>query len=91
MTMRFHDITASGRKSIFNVSLVAIGFCISMAGLFTGAALAAGLNLREAIIASLIGNAILTVYGGLVGAAGAREGVSTAMLARHSLAERAQW
>ncbi|MGI6485909.1 MAG: purine-cytosine permease family protein [Tepidanaerobacteraceae bacterium] len=81
-------VPASGRKSIFNVSLVAIGFCISMAGLFTGAALAAGLNLREAIIASLIGNAILTVYGGLVGVAGAREGVSTAMLARHSFGRK---
>lgn len=81
-------VPASDRKSILNVSLVAIGFCISMAGLFTGAALAAGLNLREAIIASLIGNAILTVYGGLVGVAGAREGVSTAMLTRHSFGRK---
>jgi len=81
-------VPASDRKSILNVSLVAIGFCISMAGLFTGAALAAGLNLKEAIIASLIGNAILTVYGGLVGVAGAREGVSTAMLTRHSFGRK---
>ncbi len=81
-------IPADAKKSVFNVSLVAVGFCISMAGLFTGAAMAAGLNLKEAIIASLIGNAILSVYGGLVGAAGAREGVSTAMLTRHSFGRK---
>lgn len=76
------------RKNTLNVSLVAVGFCISMAGLYTGAALSNGLSLTQALLASVIGNAILCIYGGLVGVAGAREGVSTALLARHSFGKQ---
>jgi cytosine permease len=54
-----------------------------MSGLFTGASIAVGLNLRQAILAGIIGNLILTVYGGAVGMAGAKEGLSTSLLARH--------
>ena len=59
-----------------------------MSGLFTGAAMAAGLTLQQAIIATILGNAILALYGGFVGAAGAREGVGTAMLSRHAFGRR---
>lgn len=55
-----------------------------MSGLFTGAAMAAGLDFQQALIAGLLGNLILTVYGTFLGIAGAKEGVSTSMLARHS-------
>lgn len=72
------------RRSLFSLSMVLVGFCISMAGLYTGAALLGGLNIKEAIIAGLIGNVILTVYAGMVGVIGAREGVSTTLLIRHS-------
>ncbi|MCK9444513.1 MAG: hypothetical protein M0Q14_08305, partial [Tissierellaceae bacterium] len=40
------------RKSIASVALVASGFCIAMSGLFTGAAMAAGLNVKQALIAA---------------------------------------
>ncbi len=72
------------KKGVFNVAIVTSGFCIAMSGLFTGAAMAAGLEFNQAIIASVVGNLILAIYGGFVGTAGAREGVSTSMLARHS-------
>lgn len=72
------------RRSLLSLSMVLIGFCISMAGLYTGAALIAGINIRDAIIAAIAGNVILTVYSGFVGSMGAREGVSTSMLIRHS-------
>ncbi|MCL2619151.1 MAG: cytosine permease [Defluviitaleaceae bacterium] len=71
------------KQSALSVILVTTGFCIAMSGLFTGSAVAAGASLRTAIIAGLVGNAILTVYGGFMGIAGAREGVATSMLARH--------
>lgn len=70
------------KKGFFDVAIVAAGFCIAMSGLFTGASIAVGLNLKQAIIASFIGNTILSIYGGAVGAAGAKEGVATPMLAR---------
>lgn len=72
------------RRSLIGLSMVLIGFCISMAGLYTGASLMGSLNIKEAITAVIVGNIILTIYAGLVGAMGAREGVSTSMLIRHS-------
>lgn len=77
-------VPKSEQKSTFDVAIVAAGFCICMSGLFTGASMAMGLNLKQAIIASIIGNLILSVYGGAIGMAGAKEGVATSMLARHS-------
>ncbi|MEW6081644.1 MAG: cytosine permease [Bacillota bacterium] len=81
-------VTPGERRSTLDVALVAAGFCICMSGLFTGAAMAAGLDVRQAVFATIIGNLILAVYGGLVGAAGAREGVGTAMLSRHSFGRK---
>ena len=74
----------SEKKSTLSVAMVTAGYCICMSGLFTGASMAAGMSLRNAIIASIIGNLILSVYGCAVGVAGAKEGVSTSILARHS-------
>jgi cytosine permease len=74
-------VPLSERRSTLDVAMVAAGFCICMSGLFTGAAMAAGLNMREALIAALCGNAILSLYGGAIGAAGAREGLSSSRIA----------
>ncbi len=72
------------RKSTFSVAMVAAGFCIAMSGLFTGAAMAAGLNFKEALIAAFVGNTILSFFGGAIGAAGAKEGLSSSRLAIYS-------
>ncbi|MFC0266912.1 purine-cytosine permease family protein [Kushneria aurantia] len=77
-------VPKSQRRKTWDVSIVAAGYCIAMSGLFTGAALMAGLTLNEVILSALMGNTILALYGGLVGAAGAREGLGTAMLSRHA-------
>lgn len=75
------------RRSTFDVALVAAGFCIAMSGLFTGAALSAGLNLRDALVAAFVGNTILSFYGGAIGAAGAQEGLSSSRLAIFSFGQ----
>jgi cytosine permease len=77
-------VPAEFRKGTFEVSMVAAGFCIAMSGLFTGASMAAGLTFPQAIMAALIGNTILGFFGGLIGAAGAREGLSSSRLSRFS-------
>lgn len=77
-------VPLSERKSTFSVAIVAAGFCIAMSGLFTGAAMSAGLQFREALFAAFIGNTILSVYGGAIGAAGAKEGLSSSRLAIYS-------
>lgn len=81
-------VPLSERRSIFNVAIVAAGFCIAMSGLFTGAALAAGLSLRQALISAFIGNLILSFYGGAIGAAGAKEGFSSSRLAIYSFGQK---
>lgn len=77
-------VPQSERRSTANVAFVTAGFCIAMSGLYTGSALAAGLSFRDAIIAALIGNTILALFGGTIGAAGAKEGLSSAKLAAYS-------
>lgn len=77
-------VPMSERRSTTNIAFVTAGFCIAMSGLYTGSALAAGLSFQEAIISALIGNLILAIFGGTIGAAGAKEGLSSARLARYS-------
>ena len=72
------------RRSTLNMSVVMVTFAISMSGLFGGAALTAGLTATQAIWAIFIGNCILVLYAGMAGAIGAREGLGTYMLLRHS-------
>ena len=77
-------VPESEKKGFWSVAFVAAGFCICMSGLYTGAAIAFGMDWKTAIIAVVLGNIILSLYGGAVGAAGAKEGVASAMLSRHS-------
>lgn len=72
------------KKGFLSVAFVAAGYCICMSGLYTGTAIAFGMNFKTAILAVILGNLILSLYGGAIGAAGAKEGVASAMLARHS-------
>lgn len=76
------------RRSTLSVSMVAAGFCISMSGLFTGAALSTGLNFKQAVISAIVGNLILSVYGGLVGVIGTKEGLSASRLAIFSFGKQ---
>lgn len=72
------------KKGFLSIAFVAAGYCICMSGLYTGSAIAFGMTFKNALIAVVIGNIILSLYGGAIGAAGAKEGVASAMLARHS-------
>ena len=72
------------KRSAFQIAIVTAGYCMTTSSLFTGAAISAGLSLFQAIVAALIGNTLLAIYSGLIGAASAKHGVSTTMLARHA-------
>ncbi|WP_100065479.1 cytosine permease [Miniphocaeibacter massiliensis] len=76
------------RKSMINVAIIASGFCISMSGLFTGAAMAESLNIKEAFISAIVGNLILTVIGGFGGIIGTREGLTSSRLAMFSFGKQ---
>jgi cytosine permease len=83
-----HCVPPEKRKSLFSIAMVTAGFTICMSGLFTGAAMAKGLSLRDAILANIIGNIILAAYSGLTAAIGAKYGVSSTMLCRHAFGRK---
>ena len=74
-------VPAEERRPWWEITFVTSGFCLAVSGMFAGAALSMGMSLRDVIITILIGNLILTLYGGLMGAIGAKTGVSTSVLA----------
>lgn len=76
------------RSSTFSVAMVASGFCVSMSGMYAGAALAKGLSFKEAILSAFIGNLILTLYGSLMGIIGTREGLSSSRLSIYSFGKK---
>lgn len=76
------------RSSTFSVAMVASGFCVSMSGMYAGAALAKGLSFKEAFLSAFIGNLILTLYGSLMGIIGTREGLSSSRLSIYSFGKK---
>lgn len=72
------------RRPWWEITFVTAGFALAVSGMFAGAAIASGLDMKMVILAILIGNSILTLYGGFTGAIGAKTGVSTAMLSRYA-------
>ncbi|MFD0713756.1 cytosine permease [Paenibacillus sp. GCM10027626] len=77
-------VPQQNRRSWWEITFVTSGFCMAVSGMFAGAALTAGLSLQNIMIAILVGNLVLALYGGFTGAIGAKTGVSTTMLSRHA-------
>lgn len=72
------------RRPWWEITFVTSGFSMAVSGMFAGAALSTGMSLKQVILAILIGNLVLALYGGFTGAIGAKTGVSTTMLARRA-------
>ena len=70
------------RRSAFGTLVVWAGWTISVTGLIVGGTIGAGLPLRAAIPAILLGNLVLAVVGSLNGYIGMKTGLSTYMLAQ---------
>ena len=70
------------RKSSANIFATVAGWIICLSTMLTGGALAMGLDFKSAIIATVIGMAILTVISAPLAALGGKFGVSTTMITR---------
>ncbi|REB73247.1 cytosine permease [Bacillus sp. 522_BSPC] len=77
-------VPESARRPWWEITFVTSGFCLAVSGMFAGAALSTGMSLGSVIITILIGNLLLTLFGGFMGAIGAKTGVATSMLAKHA-------
>ena len=62
-------VPLSARRSTFSVSMVWLGFPMIITGAMTGSIMVAGMGFQSALLAMLIGNALMFAYVGLLGTA----------------------
>lgn len=75
-------VPLSARRPMWEVMLVRVGAMTSLAQFMLGAAIGYGMTFWQAFWATMLGSVVLEVVSLLVGIAGAREGLSTSLLAR---------
>ena len=75
-------VPMSARGSLFAISLIRIGAMTSLGQFMVGATLGHSMTFAQAILATFIGSLLLEVVSLGLGIAGAREGLSTSLLAR---------
>jgi cytosine permease len=76
-----HAVPLKARRSTFSVSMVWLGFPMIITGAMTGSILVAGMGFKSALMAMLIGNALMFCYVGALGALGTERGFNFALLA----------
>ena len=76
-----HPVPRSARRTTFSVSMVWIGFPMIITGAMTGSILVAGRGFKSALIAMLVGNALMFAYVGALGILGTSRGFNFALLA----------
>ena len=74
-------VPKTARRTTFSVSMVWIGFPMIITGAMTGSILVAGMGFKSALIAMLIGNALMFAYVGALGILGTSRGFNFALLA----------
>jgi len=74
-------VPAAARRSLFSVTMVWIGFPMIITGAMTGSILVLGMGFQNALIAMIIGNAIMFAYVGALGVLGTRSGMNFALIA----------
>lgn len=73
------------RKPLYSLATVTTGLAVAMSTLYTGAALAETMGLRDSLIATIVGCIILAAMASLVGSIGVKTGLSTTMSSWYSL------
>ena len=74
-------VPLSARRSTFSVSMVWLGFPMIITGAMTGSIMVAGMGFKSALIAMLVGNALMFAYVGSLGMLGTARGVNFALVA----------
>lgn len=72
------------RRSSFSLAMVLVGSIICLSSIYVGASFVGQLSLSQVVTACLVGNAVLSVLGGLLSYIGTKTGVGIAMLMRQS-------
>jgi cytosine permease len=81
-------VPAHARKSFFSVSVVLLGFTIFTPTMLAGASLGPAFRFTDLLLVIVAGSAILGAYVALMGWVGARTGLTTVVMARHTFGTR---
>ena len=74
-------VPLSARRSTFSASMVWLGFPMIITGAMTGSIMVAGMGFQSALLAMLIGNALMFAYVGSLGLLGTARGFNFALIA----------
>jgi cytosine permease len=84
-------VAQAGRKSNLSMFMIMLGFTFFSASMWVGQQMAAGLDFKGFILATLLGGVILGAYTGALGYIGAESGLTLDMLSRKSFGTRGSW
>lgn len=77
-------VPANQRKSFFSLTIVWTGFVFVITSMMAGGGLAAGLNFKDIILATFLGNLFLSVIAILVSVIACKTGLTFALITRYS-------
>lgn len=84
-------VPKNNRSGFWKMLVIMLGFTFFSASMWSGGTLGAGLDLKQFIVAVLLGNLILGAYTGLLSYAAAKTGLSTHLLARYAFGEKGSY
>jgi cytosine permease len=79
------------RKSLFSLLTIVLGLVFVVTSMQVGGIIGNGLSFSQAILAVLLSSVILAVLGSLMGAIGAKTGLTFGLLTRYSFGELGTW
>ena len=81
-------VPAHARKSFFSVAVVLLGFTVFTPTMLAGAALGPAFTFGDLLLVIALGSLVLGTYVAVMGWIGARTGLTTVVMARHTLGTR---
>ncbi|RFU23474.1 cytosine permease [Geodermatophilus marinus] len=81
-------VPASARRSLFSLAVVLLGFTFFTPTMLAGAQVGTAFPFATLVGVLLLGSAVLGVYVAVIGAIGARTGLTTVMMCRYALGTR---
>lgn len=81
-------VPMSERRSFISNTIVWMGFIFVLTSMMAGGGLAAGMTLKQVVIASLVGNIILSIFAVATSVACQRNGLGFALLSRYAFGDK---
>lgn len=81
-------VPKSKRKSFLSITMVWTGFVFVIASMMAGGGLATGLNMREIIVVTILGNIFLTIIAVAMAIISCKTGLTFALITRYSFGNR---